>query len=80
IHSLRRLHTLGLDGRSLEAWGTCWHEAARDKEELTIPLRLFTTGIEYLKTEDPNVLLNLVDEERRVLANALRIEGPETDA
>ncbi len=80
IHCLRRLHTLELDGRSLEALDTCWQEAARDKEELTIPLRLFTTGVEYLKSEDPNVLLNLVDEERRVLANALRIEGPGTEA
>ena len=49
------------------AWHDTWRELAGDLEEMALPLRLLKAGVDYKATRDPQVLLALAQEERRLL-------------
>ncbi len=49
------------------AWYDTWRELAGDLEEMALPLRLLKAGVDYKATRDPQVLLALAQEERRLL-------------
>ncbi|MCB1826231.1 MAG: tetratricopeptide repeat protein, partial [Candidatus Competibacteraceae bacterium] len=49
------------------AWYDTWLELAGDFEEMVLPLRLLKAGVDYKATRDPQVLLALAQEERRLL-------------
>lgn len=65
------------------AWHDTWRELAGDLEEMTLPLRLLKAGVDYKATRDPQVLLALAQEERRLLEpwliNLFREEPDEID-
>ncbi|MDG4561420.1 MAG: AAA family ATPase [Candidatus Competibacter sp.] len=65
------------------AWYDTWQELAGDLEEMTLPLRLLKAGVDYKATRDPQVLLALAQEERRLLEpwliNLFREEPDEID-
>ncbi|RYU62517.1 ArsR family transcriptional regulator [Methylolobus aquaticus] len=61
---------------NLELWAQCWQEAGRDMDAFRIPLRIFRTGIDFLKSggKDRGTLLDLNQEERGILEQALGLE------
>jgi len=65
------------------AWYDTWQELAGDLEEMALPLRLLKAGVDYKATRDPQVLLALAQEERRLLElwliNLFREEPDEID-
>jgi tetratricopeptide (TPR) repeat protein len=62
------------------AWLDAWKAAVGNKPEFEIPLRLLNTTLHYKQTpNDPRVLLELPTEERKILQQALKIDGS-TDA
>jgi len=60
----------------LEGWATEWEAALSSYTEASISLRIFRTGIEFLKAggEDRSVLLSLHQEERRILEQVFQLE------
>ncbi|HMR04011.1 MAG TPA: tetratricopeptide repeat protein, partial [Candidatus Competibacter phosphatis] len=65
------------------SWYDTWRELAGGLEEMTLPLRLLKAGVDYKATRDPQVLLALAQEERRLLEpwliNLFREEPDEID-
>ena len=65
------------------AWYDTWQELAGDLEEMALPLRLLKAGVDYKATRNPQVLLALAQEERRLLEpwliNLFREEPDEID-
>ncbi|MFD2113304.1 hypothetical protein [Thiorhodococcus fuscus] len=69
---LGRLHANAADlpsADNLETWASAWEEAGQDSEAFRLPLRVFRTGIDFLKAggSDPGILLDLNQEERKLL-------------
>jgi tetratricopeptide (TPR) repeat protein/DNA-binding transcriptional ArsR family regulator len=62
---------------SLELWASAWEDAGRDIDAFRVPLRIFRTGIDFLKAggKDLTILLDLNQEERRILEQALALEA-----
>ena len=60
---------------NLESWASAWEEAGEAIDALRLPLRIFRTGIDFLKTggKDRGILLDLNQEERRLLEQALSL-------
>lgn len=52
-------------------WLECWQEAAAGCAEIQLPLRLFSAGINYLKSKDDGGLFELPLEERDLVRQAL---------
>lgn len=74
---VRSLGSIAAGPRSEDAftsWRGAWHAAGDAHEELRIPLRILDAGIRYLQTKDPRVLFDLLVEERKVLAEVLKID------
>lgn len=71
VHHLGRLHAAveRPSPDSLETWAGAWEEAGKGLDTFRLPLRLFRTGIDFLKTggTDRGILLNLNQEERKLL-------------
>jgi tetratricopeptide (TPR) repeat protein/DNA-binding MarR family transcriptional regulator len=65
------------DVKTLLAWRDAWLELGAGHAELEIPLRIFRVGVEYLIRGDEKVLLDLVSVERKILLQALRLDGPD---
>ncbi|MFK5986789.1 MAG: tetratricopeptide repeat protein [Pseudomonadota bacterium] len=61
---------------TFELWGRSWENALKNTDALLLPLRIFRTGIDFLKTggADRNILLNLHQEERKFLEQALQLK------
>ncbi|WP_157174404.1 tetratricopeptide repeat protein [Thiocystis violascens] len=62
---------------NLETWATAWEEAGKDIDAFRLPLRLFRTGIDFLKAggTDPGILLDLNQEERKLLEQVFDLES-----
>ncbi len=64
-------------------WYDTWRELAGDLEEMALPLRLLKAGVDYKATRDPQVMLALAQEERRLLepwlVNLFQAEPDEID-
>lgn len=71
VHHLVRLHAAAErpSPDNLETWASAWEEAGKGLDTFRLPLRLFRTGIDFLKTggTDRGILLNLNQEERKLL-------------
>ena len=65
---------------NLEQWACAWEEAGKDLPAFRLPLRIFRTGIDFLKTggKDRGVLLDLKQEERRILQQALGLDAADS--
>ena len=75
ILSLRLMGPNQFDVKTLATWRDAWLELGASHAELELPLRIFRVGIEYLIRADEKVLLDLVSVERKVLRQALGLEG-----
>jgi DNA-binding transcriptional ArsR family regulator len=71
VHHLGRLHAAveRPSPDNLETWASAWEEVGNGLVTFRLPLRLFRTGIDFLKTggTDRGILLNLNQEERKLL-------------
>lgn len=72
--SLRLVDLKLVTHAGLDEWRDIWLEAGSHYPEMEIPLRIFRVGIEYLKTKDERVMLDLIATERRILRQALGLE------
>ncbi len=79
VGSLRWMAAERIDARTLEAWRAAWLELGAGHAELEVPLRIFRVGIEYLIRGDEKVLLDLVSVERKIVRQALGLDGAEGD-
>ena len=61
---------------ALERWASVWEDAGEDIDALRLPLRILRTGIDFLKSGGRNrgILLDLNQEERRILEQALNLD------
>jgi tetratricopeptide (TPR) repeat protein len=56
-------------------WRDTWTQAVGNRPEFQIPLRLLNTALHYKqRPDDPRVLLELAEEERKILKQALGLE------
>jgi tetratricopeptide (TPR) repeat protein len=62
-----------------EAWAGVWQEVAERHPDLSLATRLFGVGVQYLRTKDEQVLLDLVQEERSILRDLFGLDDA-TDA
>lgn len=62
---------------NLELWAASWEEAGRNIDAFRLPLRIFRTGIDFLKSggKDRGILLDLNQEERKILEQVLALEA-----
>ena len=74
IQSLGQMNVERLSLRALDEWRDIWLEAGSKYPEMELPLRIFRVGIEYLKTKDERVMLDLITTERRILRQAVGLE------
>jgi tetratricopeptide (TPR) repeat protein len=75
IRNLARIDVAMLSIEALQAWLEVWQEAGSAHPKLQLPLRIFATGIHYLQSKDEQVFLDLVEEERKILAEVLHPEN-----
>jgi hypothetical protein len=75
VRSLKSISEVAGNKDRLADWRDVWHDLGKGQEPLEIPLRIFDVGVRYLQTGDRRVLLDLVREERRVLAEALGLDS-----
>ena len=74
VSSLRFIDNERYTAEAINEWRDLWEELGADYEELKLPLRLFRVGIEYLLQKDEAALLDLVESERRIVRQALRLD------
>lgn len=67
VWGIRSLTRPWISDAVARAWYDTWRELAGDLEEMALPLRLLKAGVDYKATRDPQVLLALAQEERRLL-------------
>ncbi|WP_231890353.1 winged helix-turn-helix domain-containing protein [Methylomonas methanica] len=62
---------------NLEQWISAWETAGQSCDGLRLPLRILRTGIDFLKagSQDTSVLLDLNQEERQILVQALGLQN-----
>jgi hypothetical protein len=49
------------------SWLKIWQEVGAPYPELELPLRLYETGLRYLRAKDERVLFDLLQQERKIL-------------
>ena len=61
---------------NLELWLSAWEEASEGVDKLRIPMRIFRTGVAFLKTggQDLGILADLAESERSILKQAFGME------
>ena len=59
----------------IELWASIWESTLADIPEAKLPLRIFRTGVDFIKAggNDESILLNLNQEERRILEQVLKL-------
>jgi len=67
---------------AIDAWLNTWIVESKDYPQLSIPVKLLKVGVDYIKTSDESVLLQLPQEERRIVRQALKLpeENESTDS
>jgi len=60
---------------NLNSWLMAWQQATLNIKELDVPMRLFTTGMTFLMSEDKDeeILLDLIGSEREILKQAFSL-------
>lgn len=77
-HNLTNLKDSPLSPEGLSSWHRLWEDYSKEYPELELPARLLKTAIQYFSSkEDESTLLDLPDEERRILEQALGLTTPE---
>lgn len=71
VDSLALLKDSGLAPDTLAAWRETWAQAASGDPALQIPLQVFSSGLQFLRTGDPKSLLDLPLELRPIAAAAV---------
>ena len=71
VKSLPRLQKSFLNADGLLAWRRVWLSLEPAYPKLTVSLRIFSTGIDYLLEPKETVFLQLAKEERGILQEAL---------
>ncbi len=73
VQHLARLRESALTNSGLDQWFAGWKTVISGNDIMEFPMRLFRTGIAYLKTHprDEGVLLQLPSEERSLVRRAL---------
>jgi len=66
-------------GELLTGWIELWGELAQKHPELEMPVRLYEVGIRYLQTKDERAFLDLLQEERKILRDALELPPADAD-
>jgi len=69
-------HELSISN-DLESWVSGWEKAGKEIDGLRLPLRIFRTGVDFLKSggDDHGILLNLNQEERKILEQVLDLDS-----
>ncbi len=64
---------------NLDGWALAWEQAAKDKPEFQLSLRLLRTGVNFLKSggKDRGILLDLASTERAILEQTFELIGKE---
>lgn len=65
--SLTDLSDSNVGAEEIDRWRDAWAEAASGHVEFEVPLRLLTTAVKYIKSKEPLTLLEIAEEERKVL-------------
>ncbi|AWI08047.1 hypothetical protein CKA38_01100 [Ereboglobus luteus] len=63
--------------QALDDWLDALVAASRDYPILNTPLHILKVGIDYIKTKDQGVLLQLPQEQRKLIRNILKIRNKE---
>jgi len=79
VRTLRSLEDDQVARELLDRWHAAWHAIGGGYDELRFSLRLFDAGIEYLKTREPNALLDLPVEQRAILEQLFDIDVAHED-
>jgi tetratricopeptide (TPR) repeat protein len=79
VKSLWRFPPELLTGDLIAGWIELWRELTREHAELELPLRLYEVGIRYLQTQDEKVFLDLLQEERKILQDALGVKSSDDE-
>ena len=80
ILSIPSLQGSKLSAEGLYEWCSLWEEQAQKHQKLRLPARLLRTAVDFfIAREDTSVLLNLPQEERRILAGVLGLESETTE-
>jgi Flp pilus assembly protein TadD/DNA-binding MarR family transcriptional regulator len=79
VRTLRTLADDQVSSEVLTRWHSAWHQVGDQYDELGFSLRLFDAGIEYLKTREPNALLDLPLEQRAILEQLFDIDVAHDD-
>lgn len=74
VRSLAKIAMETTTPSSLQKWRDFWTDWGTPHAEMQVPLRLFSTGVDYLIKQDPKVLLDLVVSERQILGQVLGID------
>lgn len=76
IESIKLIRDSNLSAKGLSDWYSLWKEQAEKHPELELPMRLLRTAIDFFTAgEDTSVLLELTQEERRILEQVLGLEA-----
>jgi tetratricopeptide (TPR) repeat protein len=79
VRTLRTLADDQVSSEVLNRWQAAWQQVGGQYDELGFSLRLFDAGIEYLKTREPNALLDLPLEQRAILEQLFGIDVAHDD-
>jgi tetratricopeptide (TPR) repeat protein len=75
---LEKLKQSDLNNAAMDRWVSDWENVSRDYPQLQVGIRMLRSGVEWIKTKDESVLLDLVREERMIVRQALGLE-PEAE-
>ena len=75
VRSLGDTYSSEASPRPLDEWRDLIVKVGSKYPEMELPIRIFRIGIEFLKTKDERVMLDLVATERRILRQALGMES-----
>jgi tetratricopeptide (TPR) repeat protein len=74
------LRTEAITNDMAQSWQEIWRNAAGNRSELQLPLRLLEAAVRFRETQDPRVLLELPVEERTLLQELMGEPGNTEDA
>ncbi|MGI8972154.1 MAG: MarR family transcriptional regulator [Dehalococcoidia bacterium] len=74
VRSIRPLMSPLVNCAAARMWLDLWRQAAADRAEMRLPLRLLDVAVRYRQAHDPRVLFDLPVEERSLLQPLLGIE------
>ncbi len=80
VHSLALKAYRAAKPQMLGAWADIWQNASKREPKLSLAVRVLSVGVRYLQTNDERVLLDLLQEERQILAELFGLSSAGDDA